>query len=80
MGSENVTTYGERTRGTICYGSNIDTIVDLPSKRFSFYITDMKARRQDLPFESIGIKPKVELNLFEKDWIVQVTEIIKSTK
>jgi hypothetical protein len=80
MDSPNVTTYGERTRGTICYGSNVGAVVDLPSKRFSFYITDMKTRKKDLPFESIGIAPKVELNIFEKDWINQVMGIIKSKK
>jgi len=65
---------------TRCYGSNVGAVVDLPSKRFSFYITDMKTRKKDLPFESIGIAPKVELNIFEKDWINQVMGIIKSKK
>lgn len=80
MDRPDVTIYGERTRGTICYGNNMGTVVDLPSKRFSFYITDMKTRKKDLPFETIGIAPKVELNIFEKDWIDQVMEIIKSKK
>lgn len=78
MDLPNVTLYGENTRGTICYGNNMDTTIDLPSKRFSFYITDMKGRKQDLPYESIGIKPDVQLDAFSKDWITQVVEKIKT--
>lgn len=74
----NVITYGESTRGTISYGNNVDTTIDLPSKRFSFYITDMKARKQDIPFESYGIQPKIKLDPFKKDWIQQVADRINT--
>ncbi|RZJ74618.1 MAG: hypothetical protein EOO47_20880, partial [Flavobacterium sp.] len=76
--NSNVITYGESTRGTICYGNNVDTTIDLPSKRFAFYITDMQARKQDIPFESYGIQPKIKLNPFEKDWIQQVVDRINN--
>lgn len=77
MALDKVTTYGETTRGTICYGNNMGTVVELPSKRFSFYITDMLARSKDLPYESYGIKPQVKLDPFSKDWVAQVVDLIK---
>jgi C-terminal processing protease CtpA/Prc len=74
----NVTTYGETTRGTLCYGNNRGTSYTLPSNRFVFYPTDMKARKKDLPFESIGSAPDVELNPFSGDWIKQTLDLIKT--
>jgi C-terminal processing protease CtpA/Prc len=77
MDDKNVIRYGEATRGTISYGSNTDVVLDLPSKRFKFYITDMTNRNKDLPFESYGIEPQIKLDPFQKDWVAQVIEIIK---
>lgn len=76
MNDANVTIYGESTRGTICYGSNYGNTMILPSHKFVLYPTDMKSRKQDLPFESIGISPKVKLDPFSKDWVAQVLDHI----
>lgn len=75
--SKNVTIYGETTRGTIAYGSNMGVRIQMPSKRFAFYITDMKSRAKDLPYESYGIDPTINLDPFKVDWVEQVIEHIK---
>jgi hypothetical protein len=74
---KNVTTLGQTTKGMIAYGSNYGENVDLPSKRFTFYPTDMAGSKRDLAFESIGIKPDVELD-FKEDWVAQTLKYIKA--
>ncbi|MDQ7949637.1 MAG: S41 family peptidase [Pedobacter sp.] len=77
MDQKNLVRYGETTAGVICYGNNVDTIIDLPSKRFSFYITDLKPKSKYIPFESYGVEPQIWLNGFTKDWVSQVMDYIK---
>lgn len=77
MNQKNLIRYGETTAGVICYGNNMDTIIELPSKRFSFYITDLKPKSKYIAFESYGVKPQICLNGFTKDWVTQVIEHIK---
>lgn len=54
---KNVTTLGETTRGTIAYSSNYGKIIEMPSKRFLFYPTDMTSLAKYLAYENIGISP-----------------------
>lgn len=77
LSDDQVVRYGETTRGTITYGNNQDTVLELPSKRFKFYITDMSGRSKDIAYESYGIEPQVKLDPFEKDWVAQVVDHIK---
>lgn len=77
-GRANIKTLGELTKGTISYGSNYGKTLTLPSNRFMFYPTDMGANKKELAFESVGIKPDVELDPFTEDWIVQTINYIKT--
>ncbi|MCJ0741343.1 S41 family peptidase [Pedobacter montanisoli] len=74
---KNVTTLGTETRGQITYGSNYGNNVTLPSKRFTFYPTDMNGIKEELAVEDIGIKPDVKLNATTADWIAQTLDYIK---
>ncbi|WP_410222230.1 S41 family peptidase [Pedobacter sp.] len=74
---KNVTTLGTETRGQIAYGSNYGNNVVLPSKRFTFYPTDMNGKKEELAVENIGIKPSVRLNN-TADWIEQTLDYIKN--
>ncbi|KQR67329.1 S41 family peptidase [Pedobacter sp. Leaf176] len=76
--AKKITTLGELTRGTITYGSNYGKTIDLPSKRFLFYPTDMKGRSKDLAYENTGIKPDISLDAFGEDWIKQTIKYIKA--
>lgn len=76
--TKKITTLGELTRGTITYGSNYGKTIELPSKRFLFYPTDMNGRSKDLAYESIGIKPDISLDAFGEDWIAQTIAYIKA--
>lgn len=73
----NVVTLGETTKGMITYGSNYGSKILLPSKRFTFYPTDMSGSKKELAFEGIGIKPDVELN-YKQDWVEQTITYIKN--
>ena len=73
---ENITIYGENTRGYIAYGNNSGTEPKLPSKKFLFYISDMGASKKDFELEYIGIKPGILLDPFSKDWVEQVMDMI----
>lgn len=79
-GRSNIKTLGELTKGTISYGSNYGKTLTLPSNRFMFYPTDMSANKKELAFESIGIKPDVELDPFTEDWVSQTIKYIKSNE
>jgi len=76
-GRKNVKTLGATTKGTITYGSNYGNAVLLPSKRFSFYPTDMNGNKQELQFESLGIEPDIMLDPVSADWITQTVKLIK---
>ncbi|WP_053058356.1 S41 family peptidase [Pedobacter sp. BMA] len=73
-------TLGETTRGTITYGSNYGKTVSLPSGRFIFYPTDMKGRKKDLIYESIGIRPDIILDPFGDDWIEQTLNYVNNER
>lgn len=73
---KNVITLGETTVGTLAYGSNYGKKLTLPSHRFQFYPTDLKADKVDLTYESVGVKPKVSLDHFTEDWISQTLKYI----
>lgn len=75
---KNVTTIGETTNGKITYGSNYGNELTLPSERFLFYPTDMKGSKKELAFESTGVEPKVSLDPFTEDWIVQTMKYIQA--
>ncbi len=75
---KNVTTLGTETRGQITYGNNYGDNILLPSKRFTFYPTDMNGRKEELAVEDIGIKPDVRLIASKADWIAQTLDYIKS--
>lgn len=79
QGANNLITLGERTKGTITYGSNYDKTLSLPSNRFLFHPTDMSGRSKDLAYESIGIKPDVTLDPVSEDWITQTIKYIQIT-
>lgn len=79
-GKKNVTTLGETTRGTITYGSNYGKTIEMPSKRFLFYPTDMSGRSTDLAYENIGVSPGVLLDAFGEDWVDQTTKYIHNNK
>ena len=76
MNKENVTIYGETTRGYIAYGNNRGTRPASPNNEFLFYITDMGAGKKDFELEYIGIKPDVILDPLSKDWVEQVIDKI----
>lgn len=76
----NVKTLGESTRGTIAYGSNYGKTLSTPSNRFSFYPTDMSASKKEVAFESIGVKPNVNLLPFTEDWVTQTLKYIKANE
>lgn len=80
MGEKHIKTLGETTHGTFTYGFEFGTTFTSPSNRFVFKPTDMKGTKKNLVFESIGIKPEVELNPYSKDWIEQVIDYINRTK
>jgi len=73
---KNVTILGETSNGTITYGSNYGTTVDLPGKKYKFYPSDMADSRNDLPYEEIGVTPDVILSR-DTEWIKQVRVFIK---
>lgn len=79
-GKTHITTLGEATKGTITYGSNYGKTINLPSNRFLFYPTDMGGNKKELEFESVGIKPDVNLNVFTEDWITQTIKYIKANE
>ncbi len=74
---KNVVTLGERSSGMITYGSNYGNTLSLPSKRFSFYPTDMNGSSKELAYESVGVHPGILLDPYLKDWIAQTLEKIK---
>ena len=74
----NVKTLGESTRGTIAYGSNYGETLSTPSNRFSFYPTDMIASKKEVAFESVGVRPDVNLQPFTEDWVKQTINYIKA--
>jgi hypothetical protein len=78
QGANNFITLGERTKGTITYGSNYGKTLGLPSNRFLFYPTDISGRSKDLAYESIGIKPDVTLDPVSEDWITQTIKYIQN--
>lgn len=71
-------TLGETTVGTLAYGSNFGKTVSLPNHKFVFYPTDMKGDKLDIPYESVGIEPDVNLDSFTEDWITQTIKYIKA--
>ncbi|RZL43959.1 MAG: hypothetical protein EOP00_22070 [Pedobacter sp.] len=77
-GLDNVVTLGESTRGTIAYGSNYGNTFELPSKRFSFYPTDMNGLKKEVAFESTGVEPKIKLDPFTENWVTQTFKYIKA--
>lgn len=70
---KNIQFLGEPTAGTIAYGSNTGKKVYLANNSIYFYPTDMKANPKELPFESKGIPPDIQLDYNDLDWIGQVT-------
>jgi hypothetical protein len=77
--TKNTIILGERSSGTIAYGSNYGKTLTLPSGRFRFYPTDMNFRKY-LPYEDQGIEPQIKLE-YNSDWISQTKTIIaKSTQ
>ena len=79
-GRKHITTLGETTKGTITYGSNYGKKLTLPSGRFVFGPTDMKGLAKELVYESKGISPNIELDVFKSDWINQTVEYIKKRR
>jgi len=73
-----IVTLGETTVGTLAYGSNFGKTISLPNHKFVFYPTDMNGNKIDLPYESIGIEPDVNLDSFTEDWIEQTIKYIKA--
>lgn len=71
-----IKTYGQKTMGTLAYGSNYGKTERLPGGKFQVYITDMKNKKKLLQYESIGIDPGITLNA-GTDWIGQLLELIK---
>lgn len=74
--STHVTSLGEKTNGTLTYGSNTDRRMPMPSGRYSLYITDMRDNNHYLPYEEKGVEPDIELDQ-EKQWLQQVLELIE---
>lgn len=74
---KNIVTLGETTVGTLAYGSNYGTTLTLPHSKFHFYPTDT-FDKEDLPYENLGVEPKVKLDAFKSDWILQTLDYIKN--
>ena len=70
----NVTLFGEDTKGMITYGSNYGRQIPLKSKGLFVYPTDMRGLKKDLQYETIGISPNIYLSN-DTDWIEQVLKI-----
>ncbi|WP_316836594.1 hypothetical protein [Pedobacter nutrimenti] len=75
---KNVIILGETSNGTITYGSNYGTTVDLPGKKYKFYPSDMTDSGNCLPYEEIGITPDILLNK-DTEWIKQVRVLINKS-
>lgn len=68
---------GQTTFGALAYGSNYGNLYTTPSGYFSFYPTDMDFHNEYYGYEGKGITPDIPLD-FNRDWIKQTLEIIKS--
>ncbi len=69
---------GQRTNGTIAYGTNYGTTFTLPSGHFKFRPTDMNFHKY-IEYERVGVHPDQPLT-FDKDWIEQTLQIISNAK
>lgn len=77
MQLKNVMTVGQPTKGMLAYGSNFGKRVQLPSKKFEVYITDMGGSKQRLSYEDRGIDPQILLHN-NSPWVEQVVTIVNS--
>lgn len=74
---KSVTVLGHHTNGTLTYGNNRGTVVNLPHGGYRLYTTDMRDKGNYLQYETIGLYPQVELKI-DRDWLEQTLSYIRN--